>query len=633
MSCGCARCGTKRPARRTAPPAVHAVLRQGGERLPDAIRQQAEAHFGFDLGAVRIHRDQAAGRAALAVGASAWTVGRHIAFAPGAWSPGSAAGERLILHELAHAAQQRLAAPPSGEIAIGGAGDAQEREADQSSAPRGTDAPTLRRQPVLSAREEQMVKTLHAELGLAPPRTRPEGIVWLGDRALVSPQLREGAELAAGAVREGRTPEFAYPAPGMLELQARLAKDRPGLVPAPSRKPALKPKPRPLSETLPPSWTAFQRKAFVEKLRPVQDETGTTVGFLEWRSGVLHVVDLEGVSVRTLAEKGLETPLIDPIDLIPGEIVAKLSARFGAAALKGGARLVRGAAVKETEKLAAAEAERLLLQQGGEALAREGVGLADDAGETALRALKGADEAAIGAVPAAPKPPRPSDPAQRLMDRHPGRLADPDGALAETFRRAADPANAKLRRAAAAEVKEIERVLTQGLDGKAVTQLEVVKPSSAGRTPDFIATFADGTTARLELRTLTSAPGRLTLPQAGAALAGETTRRLPTVQDIGRAILDKVKSTPARPNQLAAPIAGVAPGGSVSVSLAAGSAPTRAALDAEIGRIAGRLPPELRSVTIHWMERAPSGALKSAGATYARDASGIWVRTAWRVAQ
>ena len=55
-------------------------------------------------------------------------------------------------------------------------------------------------------------------------------------------------------------------------------------------------------------------------------------------------------------------------------------------------------------------------------------------------------------------------------------------------------------------------------------------------------------------------------------------------------LLDKVKSTPARPNQLAAPMAGVAPGGSLSLRLAAGSTPTRAALDAEIGRIAGQLP-------------------------------------------
>jgi hypothetical protein len=166
-----------------------------------------------------------------------------------------------------------------------------------------------------------------------------------------------------------------------------------------------------------------------------------------------------------------------------------------------------------------------------------------------------------------------------------------------------------------------------------VARLEVVKSSSAGRTPDFVATFADGTTARLEMRTLTAAPGKLSLPQAGAGLAARTAERLPTVGEVGRAILDKVKSTATRPNQLAAPMAGVAQGGTVAVRLAAGSAPARAALDAEISRIAARLPAELRSIEVSWMERATNGASRTATAVYARDATGTWSLSSWRAAR
>ncbi len=56
---------------------------------------------------VRVHTDPAAGRAAEALGASAFTSGRHIVFAPRAFDPASPSGRRLLAHELAHVVQQR----------------------------------------------------------------------------------------------------------------------------------------------------------------------------------------------------------------------------------------------------------------------------------------------------------------------------------------------------------------------------------------------------------------------------------------------------------------------------------------------------------------------------------------------
>jgi hypothetical protein len=79
----------------------------GGEGLPAAVRAFFEPRFGQDLSHVRIHRDSDAAKSASALGARAYTMGDHIAFGRGYWAPGSASGDHLIAHELAHVAQQR----------------------------------------------------------------------------------------------------------------------------------------------------------------------------------------------------------------------------------------------------------------------------------------------------------------------------------------------------------------------------------------------------------------------------------------------------------------------------------------------------------------------------------------------
>lgn len=100
--------------------------RSGGARLPSALRSDFERRFGEDFGTVRIHTDSAGHRAARDWGARAVTHGDVIAFARGAWAPGTPAGQRLIAHELAHVVQQRRGgAAPS--LAPGGA---HERDAD-----------------------------------------------------------------------------------------------------------------------------------------------------------------------------------------------------------------------------------------------------------------------------------------------------------------------------------------------------------------------------------------------------------------------------------------------------------------------------------------------------------------------
>jgi hypothetical protein len=83
-----------------APPQGHAAEHP----LPPPVRERMESALGRDFTTVRIHpRDASAPR----LGALAYTRGEHLHFAPGVYRPGSAAGESVLRHELAHVVQQR----------------------------------------------------------------------------------------------------------------------------------------------------------------------------------------------------------------------------------------------------------------------------------------------------------------------------------------------------------------------------------------------------------------------------------------------------------------------------------------------------------------------------------------------
>jgi hypothetical protein len=69
-----------------------------------------EPQFGHDFSRVRIHGDATAAESATAVNALAYTVGRDIVFAADQYAPATAAGRRLLAHELTHVVQQGGAA-------------------------------------------------------------------------------------------------------------------------------------------------------------------------------------------------------------------------------------------------------------------------------------------------------------------------------------------------------------------------------------------------------------------------------------------------------------------------------------------------------------------------------------------
>lgn len=113
------------------PPIVYEVLRWPGQPLDAATRAFFEPHFGHSFSQVRVHTDAKAAESARAVNALAYTVGQSIVFGTGQYAPETAAGQRLLAHELMHVVQQApQATSPIGPLVLSNPGDAAETEAD-----------------------------------------------------------------------------------------------------------------------------------------------------------------------------------------------------------------------------------------------------------------------------------------------------------------------------------------------------------------------------------------------------------------------------------------------------------------------------------------------------------------------
>lgn len=163
----CAKCSVQRKERKGPPgarhaPEVDAVLANPGRPLPPALRQDMEARFGADLGAVRLHDDAAAARAADVVDAHAFAHGNDIAFGAGRFDPDSTDGRWLIAHELAHTLQQSRGSAGVQQSGASSEG-ALEREADAAASAAMAHAPL----PPLSAAP--------ASVARAKPAAKPKG--------------------------------------------------------------------------------------------------------------------------------------------------------------------------------------------------------------------------------------------------------------------------------------------------------------------------------------------------------------------------------------------------------------------------------------------------------------------------
>jgi outer membrane protein OmpA-like peptidoglycan-associated protein len=96
---------------RGVPESVQQILHSPGRTLDPDTRAFFEPRFGVDFSGVRVHDDDRAAQSARDVGAHAYAVSNHVAFAAGRFNPKTSDGRRLLAHELAHTVQQRAALP------------------------------------------------------------------------------------------------------------------------------------------------------------------------------------------------------------------------------------------------------------------------------------------------------------------------------------------------------------------------------------------------------------------------------------------------------------------------------------------------------------------------------------------
>jgi hypothetical protein len=154
--------------------AVHraaALDRDPGVPLDRPTRALFEPRFGLDFGRVRVHHDGAAGEVARNLDARALAIGEHLVFAPGQFAPETPRGRHLLAHELAHVAQPREAAAPSGMASLSTPGDLAEREARAAADDvAGGRRPHLRAAPAAVIQREEgsmadVVKDMRSSMG------------------------------------------------------------------------------------------------------------------------------------------------------------------------------------------------------------------------------------------------------------------------------------------------------------------------------------------------------------------------------------------------------------------------------------------------------------------------------------
>lgn len=97
---------------------VQRALASPAQALDAGTTAFMESRLGHDFARVRIHAGDAAASSAEELAARAFTVGSHIVFARGEYTPGTQPGRAVLAHELTHVVQQ--AAGPVDGRAVGG---------------------------------------------------------------------------------------------------------------------------------------------------------------------------------------------------------------------------------------------------------------------------------------------------------------------------------------------------------------------------------------------------------------------------------------------------------------------------------------------------------------------------------
>ena len=294
-----------------APPLVHDVLRSPGEPLDASVRAFMEPRFGHDLSQVRVHTDARAAESARAVNALAYTVGQNVVFGPGEYAPRSIAGRWLLAHELVHVLQQ------SSHVVRPGAtlsGHPPSTFLERGATHIGNSSAYINAETT-SQPEPLTQGTMHA----SPRRTvsvHHEPRAMIQRQEMCGPQGGTPSQSTANVIYDYENQVCRIPYAD--EIAASI----------------------PEADLVDGEFWIWP-SGLREGTRPIFDDEDTSVivGLRYSSGGYYKIYDLEGNMVES-GEPGLETPLIDPIDIVAGGI-----AGLGRGLIRGGGRAVaRGVA-------------------------------------------------------------------------------------------------------------------------------------------------------------------------------------------------------------------------------------------------------------------------------------------------
>jgi len=403
----------------------------GGSPLPESIRRQAEPQFSFDFSRIKVHTDEAAIAANRGLQSRAFTVGEHIHFGKGEFRPANPAGQQLLAHELTHVVQQS----------------------------RGGAEPGLGEHSAL----EEEARGVALEYGHGPVRV--EGSSGIGvarapnatvDVSKLSPDaLEKRAQMLSVWFDQHMTddPAYADQLQAAVDLyQAMFSRDM--SQPYPLDTEALKS--RLVAKSPRTVFELEVRQGKWEGFGPVYKD-GVVIAYLHPSSGDRWLRDVNGETISR-SETPLESPLLDPIDLIPVELLGSLVAKAGMIGLRSAARVGAKLLAKDVAKVGAEEAAKL----GAKELA--GAGVKTGVKEVAKTAGKaGAEDLAKGGTKEAAKVA--------------GKVGAEDAAktgtkaLVEVFRK-----GAKFRSVGATSLKRLRNVL--GRAGVSPSGYKLVKVSA-----------------------------------------------------------------------------------------------------------------------------------------------------------
>ena len=341
-----------------------------GSALPESVRGHAEARFDFDFSRVKVHTGTDAAGASRSLNARAFTIGEHVFFGAGEFQPESSAGQRLVAHELTHVVQQSRGVGKAGH----GENSAAEAEARRNAADYGNRPVDVKEASGAGIARAPLASVDVSKLDADALEARAQTLdTWFRRHLTDDPdypaQLQAAVDVYQAMSAQGVGPPYPLDTEG---LKAQLIAESP-------RSP----------------FELRIRRGELPEYRAVFKD-GIVIGYLRSSGGYTEMRDIDGNFVWS-DEIGLETPLLDPIDLIPFELVGSLVAKAGSIGLRAAAKVGAKIVAKDVAKIVAKDAAKVAVKEAAKVGTKEVVEGAAKAGVKDLAKAAGktaADDAA-----------------------------------------------------------------------------------------------------------------------------------------------------------------------------------------------------------------------------------------------